>query len=622
MLSICALCIVYWCCCPIMICISHHSTFLILTAITTTPLSVNNTTTPFPVDISSTVTIAAAVIIVIIVLTAVGILATTLLLVKMYRSKTLTSSIQNENNYIEIELKPDLTENDAGNCNWHVMARDSLNPPIPPQYFDETDFQQLGFEHEELDYEDGELYRHPKRRSTNSTEPKLTKLIAVDFEDALDSNPIYDTTSVLGGGFMEENRLYDDRETCGAEGILNGEKSLLEPNPMYESAQSHARFMEENPLYDRRSCSIDSELSGEEPIYNEALNPAMFSWKGDQFYHEELNPMNFEQNQQDGSDTDLLPFEPVYDIPLLVVASAKPLLIETENICEERVLGIGQFGEVVLGETVGLSENDLKLGSSTDKNARILVAVKKLKDQADSSMKESFEKEIKFMSGLSDENIVRLLAVCDKEPKFIVIEYMENGDLYQFLNQHQLDTSSAELLENRLTVLNLLYISVQIASGMRYLASLKYVHRDLASRNCLVGKNLTVKISDFGMSRNLYESVYYRLRGRAVLPIRWMAMEGFYGRFSEKTDVWSFGITLWEIFTMGRFLPYEELDDQQVIDEAIRNKQRKLLPKSEACPEDVYQRVMLRCWEYKLEDRADFAELHNCLEEIHKHLEI
>ena len=97
------------------------------------------------------------------------------------------------------------------------------------------------------------------------------------------------------------------------------------------------------------------------------------------------------------------------------------------------------------------------------------------------------------------------------------------------------------------------------------------MHRDLASRNCLVGKNLTVKIFDFGMSRNLCESVYYRLRGRAVLPIRWMAMESFYGRLSEKTDVWSFGITLWEIFTLGRFLPYEELDDQQVIDEAIYN---------------------------------------------------
>ena len=581
-------------------CISDLSFYIPYTAITTTPFLEDNT-----------ITIAAAVIIVIIVLTAVGVIATTLLLVKIYRSKTLTSSIQNENNYIEIELKSDLTDFSSGNRNWHPMVQNNLIPPIPPQYFDETEFQQLGFEHEELDYEDGELYRQSRRRST---EPTLTKLIAVDFKDALDSNPIYDTTS---RGFMEENPLYEDRETCGAEGILSGEKSLLEPNPIYESAQNLARFMEENPLYDRRSCSIDSEeLSREEPIYNVALNPAMLSCKGDQFYHEELNPM------QDGSDADLLQFEPVYDIPSLVVASAKLLLVETENICEERVLGIGQFGEVVLGETVGLSEKDLKLGSSTDKNARILVAVKKLKDQADSSMKESFEKEIKFMSGLSDENIVRLLAVCDKEPKFIVIEYMENGDLYQFLNQHQLDTSSAELLENRLTVSNLLYISVQIASGMRYLASLKYVHRDLASRNCLVGKNLTVKISDFGMSRNLYESVYYRLRGRAVLPIRWMAMEGFYGRFSEKTDVWSFGITLWEIFTLGRFLPYEELDDQQVIDEAIRNKQRKLLPKPEACPEDVYQRVMLKCWEYKLEDRADFAELNNCLEEIHKHLEI
>ena len=588
--------------------------------ITPTPPPGNEITTRVSVLDENIVIIAAAVVTVFIVLTAVGILATALVFITMYRSKTLAISTHNENNYIEVELTPNLTENVTDIQN-SPMARDSVIFTIPSQDLAETDFQQMGFDREELEYENGELYRQPgrmqlKRRSTNSTEPKLTKVITVDFEDVLDSNPIYDTASILGDGFMEENPLYDDQETCRAEGILSGEKSLLEPNPMHESAQS---LMMENPLYGRRSCSTDSELSGE-PIYNEGFNPAMLSCKGDQFYYEEINPSNFEPSQQDGGDTNLLSFEPVYDIPSLVVASAKPLLIETENICQERVLGIGQFGEVILAETVGLSEKDLKLGSSTDKNARILVAVKKLKDQADNSMKESFEKEIKFMSGLSDENIVCLLAVCDKEPKFIVIEYMGNGDLYQFLKRHQLDT--AELLENRLTVSNLLYISVQIASGMRYLASLKYVHRDLASRNCLVGNNLTVKISDFGMSRNLYESVYYRLQGRAILPIRWMAMESFYGRFSEKTDVWSFGITLWEIFTLGRFLPYEELDDQQVIDEAIRNKQRKLLPKPETCPEDVYQRVMLRCWEYKLEDRADFIELHNCLEEIHKHLEI
>ncbi len=210
-----------------------HQPFIILHSLyshNTTPLSVNNTTTPFPVDITSTVTIAAAVIIVIIVLTAVGVLTTTLLLVKMYRSKTLTSSIQNENNYIEIELKSDLTDFSSGNHNWHPMVQNNLIPPIPPQYFDETDFQQLGFEHEELDYEDGELYRQSRRRST---EPTLTKLIAVDFEDALVSNPIYNTTS---RGFMEENPLYVDRETCGAEGILSGEKSLLEPDPLYMSA--------------------------------------------------------------------------------------------------------------------------------------------------------------------------------------------------------------------------------------------------------------------------------------------------------------------------------------------------------------------------------------------------
>ena len=104
-----------------------------------------------------------------------------------------------------------------------------------------------------------------------------------------------------------------------------------------------------------------------------------------------------------------------------------------------------------------------------------------------------------------------------------------------------------------------------------------------------------------------------------MLPIRWMATESFYGRFSEKTDVWSFGVTMWEIFTLGRYQPYEDLEDQDIIQDAIRNKQRKLLPKPEACPEEVYS-VMLRCWEYKIDNRASFAEIFNSLSEIQQNM--
>ncbi len=561
--------------------------------------------------------IAAVVVVVLfIVIILVAILVIVLFVyIRIRDKKTNISPTPHGNSYIEVNPKRRLTKNDI---QWRLSARETEDsdtahiyslidknreeslPPVPSQDFDETDFNHMGFENEDIEaVEYNEIdpqpgLKVPKRRPTNSTKPKLAKITKVDSQSALDHNPIYESTSIIGKAAK-----------------MNG---TLDTNPTYAQPDSY-----------RNSFTTVSSTSDAEPLYSEAIGPSHFlsssSLKSstEPVYSEALNPTNFKQDKSEKSDKNLLPYGPVYALPLQVTKVDEPPRITPDNIHETSELGVGQFGEVVLAETVGLSEKDLKLGSSTDKNARILVAVKKLKDQADSSMKESFEKEIKFMSGLSDENIVRLLAVCDKEPKFIVIEYMENGDMYQYLNQHELAPSIDEMQENQIPVSILLYMGVQIASGMRYLASLKYVHRDLASRNCLVGKNFMVKISDFGMSRSLYESVYYRVRGRAMLPIRWMAMESFFGRFSEKTDVWSFGITLWEIFTMGRFQPYEELDDQDIIQDAVRNKQRKLLPKPEACPEDVY-RVMLRCWEYKLENRATFAEIFNSLSEIQQNM--
>ena len=561
--------------------------------------------------------IAAAVIVVIfIVIILVAILVILIFVyIRIRDNKTNISPTPNGNSYIEVNPKRRLTKSDI---QWRLSAREIEDsdtahiysmidknreeslPPVPPQDFDETDFDHMGFEIEDVEaveYDGLDLQpglKVPRRRPTNSTKPKLAKITKVDPQSALDHNPIYVSTSIIG----KSNKM-------------NG---TLDTNPTYATSDSY-----------RNSFTTVSSTSDAEPLYSEALGPSHFlsssSLKSttEPVYSEALNPTNFKQDKSEKRDTNLLPYGPVYALPLQVTKLDEPPTVTPDNIHETSELGVGQFGEVVLAETVGLSEKDLKLGSSTDKNARILVAVKKLKDQADSSMKESFEKEIKFMSGLSDENIVRLLAVCDKDPKFIVIEYMENGDMYQYLNRYELAPSIAEMQENQIPVSILLYMGVQIASGMRYLASLKYVHRDLASRNCLVGKNFTVKISDFGMSRSLYESVYYRVKGRAMLPIRWMAMECFFGRFSEKTDVWSFGITMWEIFTLGRFQPYEELDDQDIIQDAVRNKQRKLLPKPEACPEDVY-RVMLRCWEYKLDNRATFAEIFNSLSEIQQNM--
>ena len=292
------------------------------------------------------------------------------------------------------------------------------------------------------------------------------------------------------------------------------------------------------------------------------------------------------------------------------------LEVTEQNINEVKELGVGQFGTVILASTVGLSLKDLGLGN-VNTSVSILVAVKKLHYDADAYEREAFEKEIKFMSRLNHENVVHILGVCLNTNAFIMMEYMENGDLNQYIQKFEFspdcETSETDKFMN---VAVLIYMSLQIASGMRYLASMNFVHRDLATRNCLVGQKFVVKIADFGMSRQLYDNSYYRIRGKAMLPIRWMAKECFYGRFSEKTDVWAFGVVMWEIFTLCKQQPYEHLSDQEVIDDAVRGENRSLLQQPHPCPDEVYQ-VMVRCWSPHSDERATFEEVHGLLAQIH-----
>ena len=331
-------------------------------------------------------------------------------------------------------------------------------------------------------------------------------------------------------------------------------------------------------------------------IYTEQLEPSMLN------YHSSVSSF--------GSEAPL-PYCPIYDSPLNYQRADQPLEISYHNIKEMNDLGNGRFGRIVLAYTVDLSLKDLKLGDNTDRSRSFLVAVKKLKN---SELKSAFQKEIKFMSGLKHANVIRLLGVCSMEvDPFIIVEYMENGDLHEFLRKQELvadDTKS--LQEGQTTPLILLYMGLQIASGMRYLASRNFIHRDLATRNCLVGQEFVVKISDFGMSRNLYESYYYRVKGQLILPIRWMPQESFYGKFSTKSDVWSFGVTLWEIYCMGESEPYSEMSNDELIEDATKGANRTLLRCPDICSQDLYD-VMLRCWVHNPLIRADFEEVYSRL---------
>ena len=278
-------------------------------------------------------------------------------------------------------------------------------------------------------------------------------------------------------------------------------------------------------------------------------------WDPDQniyesIYSEPLNPSLFMQNREPTDVEELRPFMSIYTVPV-VPTNDKPLSVSISNIKEIKHLGDGNFGQVVLAQTVGLTPKDLKLEGDAPYT---LVAVKKLKASASNRNRQLFDKEVSFMSRLNHPNVIRLLGVCSEgATPFIMMEYMTNGDLNQYLQGfHSIGDELTADSAKSVSVSTLIYMCTQIASAMQYLALQNFVHRDLATRNCLVGSKDTIKISDFGMSRSLYESQYYVISGHAILPIRWMATECFFGKFSAKTDVWAFGVTMWEILHWSR----------------------------------------------------------------------
>ncbi|XP_025278622.1 proto-oncogene tyrosine-protein kinase ROS isoform X2 [Canis lupus dingo] len=275
-----------------------------------------------------------------------------------------------------------------------------------------------------------------------------------------------------------------------------------------------------------------------------------------------------------------------------------------EKLTLRLLLGSGAFGEVYEGTAVDI------LGAGTGETK---VAVKTLKKGSTDQEKIEFLKEAHLMSKFNHPNILKQLGVCLlNEPQYIILELMEGGDLLTYLRKARMTTFHGPLL----TLVDLVDLCVDISKGCVYLEQMHFIHRDLAARNCLVSvKDYTspsrvVKIGDFGLARDIYKNDYYRKTGEGLLPVRWMAPESLMdGIFTTQSDVWSFGILIWEILTLGH-QPYPTHSNLDVLN-YVQTGGRLEPPKN--CPDDLWN-LLTQCWAQEPDQRPTFHKIQDQLQ--------
>lgn len=189
----------------------------------------------------------------------------------------------------------------------------------------------------------------------------------------------------------------------------------------------------------------------------------------------------------------------------------------------------------------------------------IPCAIKTVNENATDKERLSFLNEASVMKQFDTHHVVRLLGVVSRgQPTLVIMELMSNGDLKGYLRSHRPEyENGTDPPPQPPTLRRILQMAIEIADGMAYLAAKKFVHRDLAARNCMVADDLTVKIGDFGMTRDIYETDYYRKGTKGLLPVRWMSPESLKdGVFTSSSDVFSYGVVLWEMATLAS-QPYQ-----------------------------------------------------------------
>ncbi|XP_062995786.1 tyrosine-protein kinase receptor UFO isoform X2 [Elgaria multicarinata webbii] len=284
----------------------------------------------------------------------------------------------------------------------------------------------------------------------------------------------------------------------------------------------------------------------------------------------------------------------------------RDVMIDRHKVALGKTLGEGEFGSVMEGQ---LSQD----------GAVLKVAVKTMKIAiCTRSEMEDFLSEAVCMKDFDHPNVMKLIGVCLQNTEsegypspVVILPFMKHGDLHSFLLYSRLGESPLYLPTQ-----TLVKFMTDIASGMEYLSSKNFIHRDLAARNCMLNESMTACVADFGLSKKIYNGDYYRQGRISKMPVKWIAIESLADRvYTIKSDVWSFGVTMWEIATRGQ-TPYPGVENSEIYD-YLRQGNRLKQPID--CLDGLYE-LMLSCWALNPRDRPSFDILHQELEKILKSL--